>query len=85
MDMTELQVLKGVYDHISMRRISVLIGKTLRTVQRLCFQLEKEGYISNPWKPGEPRVAVARTLTAKGKLVLAQEGLIPYEKSNGSR
>jgi DNA-binding MarR family transcriptional regulator len=77
MNIKELQVLKGVYNRYSMRRIATLIGNTHSIVQDICQKLEEDGYINNPYIKGGPRLAVARTLTEKGIKALRDEHLLP--------
>ena len=76
MEINRISVLNGVHNHISMDQIAKNIGKSKTQVGYLCAELERDGYIDNPYKPGEPRRAVARTLTEKGLGVLRDEHLV---------
>jgi transposase len=76
MEIEKITVINGVYQHISMDQIADILGKSKSYVAILCADLERDGYIDNPYVKGGPRRAVARKLTEKGMQVLRDEHLV---------
>lgn len=65
-----LMILMGVRDKKTLRTIAAEIHKSLRTVQNELEELEMDGLVNKP----ERLMKTGRTLTTKGKEVLANAG-----------
>jgi transposase len=57
-----IDIMLGIYAHLSMRQMAARIGRSIGTVQRLVTDLEKWGLVENP----HPRQARAKKLTPIG-------------------
>jgi Mn-dependent DtxR family transcriptional regulator len=71
-----LSVMQGIYRAESMRIMARNVFKSLRSVQNLCEELEKEGYVHNPYLATGKRKYHNRTLTPKGETLLRSSGLL---------
>jgi len=74
-----IMVLLQIYRGCTMRSIAETVGKSLGWVQQICFTLEEQNYLENPYLTTGKRRFKARILTPKGKQYLSKQGLLKNE------
>lgn len=85
LNVRSIRVLQLIHQGKSMQEIAddPTIDLSKSWVQIECRALEDAGYVHNPFRKYRYRKGQKRTLTAKGKAVLRQEGVLK-EEANGS-